>query len=278
MYVYTAQSIVNLPRLSAADTQVLVTELLTVATGQEQALSSSNQTFPTSISRAKTRLTTAYQELAIALVPIPAADSQVKKSADLILDRAWSALHDLVTAWTKLPEPLNQYTDKVASLDALIFSEGLAFLNLDFKSEWQQSQSRLDAIAAQGHQQTLALIGGLVFLEHIRRAHADYGQVLGITAVKTEENSPAVREKMYATQNALRDYINKVVAWADPEEPGSEALAEALLAPVCAWEVKAAASPKATTEEGESVEPVPEAVPAAKVTPEVSAGTPPASA
>lgn len=45
-----------------------------------------------------------------------------------------------------------------------------------------------------------------------------------------------MRAKLDAALTALRDYATRIAAHADPDVPGSESLAEALLAPLARWE------------------------------------------
>ena len=61
-----------------------------------------------------------------------------------------------------------------------------------------------------------------------------YGEVMGITTPKTEE-VPEVRERFTKLRAAIRDYVIKTVAYADPEVPGSAALSEELLYPLTNW-------------------------------------------
>ncbi len=46
---------------------------------------------------------------------------------------------------------------------------------------------------------------------------------------------PEVRSKMAALSTAMKSCVAKALTWADPEEPGSEALSKALLAPLVNW-------------------------------------------
>jgi hypothetical protein len=98
---------------------------------------------------------------------------------------------------------------------------------------------------------TITRIGALALVDAIKDAQDAYGKALGVTTSKPPETSPELRAKRDAALDALKEYIVKVVAWADPLEPGSEALSEALLAPIEAWtspESSSASSSEAQTD------------------------------
>jgi len=250
---YTAQEFVSLPVLNARSTAVVMTELFTAADAQSQQLAREDQCLPTSISRALGRMRSCYSALEAVLLPyLPATDPQDAREADLKLDRAWSALNDLLAAWGKLEAPFNPDPDGVAALKKLLFVDGLSFILVDYKSQWQESDSRLTALNTSVYQETLSRLGGMPLLENLRQAQDRYGLTLGITQVKVPENTPAVGEKRVDAHAALRDYVTKVVAWIDPEEPGSEALADALLAPLVAWESKQSGSSDSSGANGAS--------------------------
>ena len=72
-----------------------------------------------------------------------------------------------------------------------------------------------------------------------------------------------MRAAFLAALAALRDYVTRVAAHADPDVPGSEAVSAALLAPLAAWESRPAGSNGGATD-------VPEA-PSAPAAPSVEA-------
>ncbi|MEP7123570.1 MAG: hypothetical protein ABJE95_21760, partial [Byssovorax sp.] len=56
------------------------------------------------------------------------------------------------------------------------------------------------------------------------------------TAPATVEATREVRVRLLAALEALRDYVHRVAAYAEPDVPGSEVLVEALLLPLVGWE------------------------------------------
>ena len=110
-----------------------------------------------------------------------------------------------------------------------------SFINLTFREEWTQSETRLNALDEGEFEPVVAKNGGAPLLANLRSAHARYGEVLGITSPVASEEGPEVREHFLKVIAAIKDYVVKAVAHADPEVPGSEALSESLIRPVVNW-------------------------------------------
>jgi hypothetical protein len=231
---FTAQSTIQLPRLSAAEASVLVTQILTAASAEAKA--AKGKELPPPIERSRARLILALTSLDEVVAPQIAGDTQVKRRSDRVIDNAWSAGFDWLSGWCKLPVESNPHLEQANALMTLVFSEALAFTKLPYRIEWQQSKLRLDAIAREGHEKTFKQLGGAAFLAHILEAQEAYGIALGITAPATAEATREVGVRLLATLAAVRDYVNRVAAHAEPDVPGSEELADALLLPLSVWE------------------------------------------
>jgi len=223
------QDIIQLPRLSAIEAAVLGTQLLSVAAEEEK-----KKALPDSIERSHKRLTAAHAALNERLLPTE-QDTQGRRKADRTVDNAWAATFNWLYGWCRLPADVNPFHAESHGLSTLVFADALSFTKLPYRIQWFESQRRLDAIATNGHEATFVKLGGGVFLDHIRNAHAAYGDALGITKPEPE-TSPEVREKRNDMLAALRDYAARVAAYAEPDVPGSDALSEALLGPLVAWE------------------------------------------
>lgn len=228
---FSPKSLIVLPRLSAAQTVILITMVIAAA----ETFVQKSGPLPLSIERPRKRLVTALAALGALVSPDSDADSPVAVAIDRRLDRAWSALMDFLSAWQKIPSSKHPNPERGAHLFDLLFAKGLAFTKIRFRLQWQESQARLEAVDRENHEATIVQLGGKVFLDEVREAHAAYGKVLGVTEPAPEEDVK-IRTLMEAAQDMLRDYLAKVEAYADPEEPGSAELAEALAEPVRSWE------------------------------------------
>jgi hypothetical protein len=231
---FTAQSLIQLPRLSASEASVLITQLLTAAATESKPLK--GNLLPPPIERSRTRLTAAHVALDEVVAPQATGDTRAKSKADRVIDAAWAAGFSWLSGWCKLPIEKNPHLAEAQALLALVYPDALAFTKLPYRIEWQQSKLRLDAIERDGHARTFKQLGGASFLLNIIEAHAAYGLALGITVPVTIEAASEIRTRMLAALDDVRDYVNRVVAHAEPDVPGSEALAEALLLPLTAWE------------------------------------------
>lgn len=244
---YTAQNLIQLPRLSAAEAAVLMTQLLTAATTEAKAIK--GNTLPPPIERSRSRLTVAHVALDEVVAPQIVGDTKAKRKADRWIDSAWSAGFDWLSGWCKLPVEKNPHLDAARALMDLVYPDALAFTKLPYRIEWQQSKLRLDAIARDGHEKTFKHLGGSAFLANLTEAQESYGIALGITVPATVEAASEVRVRLLAALDAVRDYVNRIAAHAEPDVPGSEELADALLLPLSSWETThRAATPDAADE------------------------------
>jgi hypothetical protein len=239
---FTAQDLIVLPRVSAREAVVLITELVTVADAEAEG--AGKQKLPPAIGRSKGRLVAALAPLDVATRPPGGqADTQAKRKADRAIDNAWSAFFDWLGGWCKLPPARNPHIEKSQAIFEMAFSGALGFTKLPYKIEWRESQARIDSIAAAKLDPTIKKLGGEAFWEHILETQEGYGRALHITTPKPKDAPAAeVRALLDAALDALRDYVTRVSAHADPDVPGSDALSEALLRPLTTWESRSAAT------------------------------------
>jgi hypothetical protein len=230
-----------LPRLNGSTGVVLGEQLLTAAEAKQRGL-------PAFIERPRARLETAKDGLKIQIQPTEESDSGRKTAADRAEDDAWRIFYNWTGAMAGAPDGSWPKQDKIRALHKMLFGEGMTFINLSYKEEWTQSETRLKAIADGGYEAVITEMGGGPLLENLKRAHAAYGDVLGITAPVEEEDNPEVRENLLKLIGAIKEYVVKVVAWADPEEAGSQELSDALLLPLTQWEDKASRPKTAETD------------------------------
>ena len=118
---------------------------------------------------------------------------------------------------------------------ALLFPQGLTFLQLPFKAEWAESSTRLSRIAADGLGPRLRSLVGEEFLSTLETVHDAYGKALGITAKTTRPPAtalPSLREPLGAFLDTLRVYVVKVTALEEPDDEESNARVAQLLEPL----------------------------------------------
>jgi hypothetical protein len=189
-----------------------------------------------------------------------------KVASDRRLDGCWSGFNDFLCGLAKLPPEVPQAVE-AAELQAAIFPGGLGFLTKPYPVEWSESEIRLQRIRKNGFDARVKALGGQIFLDAIASAHAAYGEAIGVTtALAAKAPAPAgSRDARERFADALRDYVIKVLGSVEPDEPETEELADALLAPLAAWDVgpTTRAGSKPAPEEAETPA-APEAAPAAE--------------
>ncbi len=127
-----------------------------------------------------------------------------------------------------------------ASIAAAFFPDGLKFTQLPYKQEWAEADLRLRVLEDKpDYEKTVKKLGGEPFLVHLREAHKEYGDALGVTTARASDEQPkaaAIREAMTPLLDAIRTYAIRVMAHADPDDEAASSLSEGLLLPLRNWE------------------------------------------
>jgi hypothetical protein len=222
---FQAVDLIRLPKLSMAEAVALAAALVARADASE----------PLSAATGKAL---ARMRVALSKLRAHASDSAeppgegAARDADRDLDAAWAAAFAWCSGWTKLPYPSSSVT-RADGLYRTLFAEGLKFTQYRYKVQWIESQARLEVIDAQGLDQHFAALGGTEILDALRRAHARYGQVLGITSAGPKD-AGAVGERLAELGNEMSGYVLQVLASVDPDDRASQATADRLLEPLSA--------------------------------------------
>ena len=232
---FSPLDLVTVPRTSAASAMALGTALVTAAR-QEPDL-------PARFARPLERLESECEALRTSRRQQAAArefDANAVGKADQLLDGAWSGLHSFLVGWTKLsatPEGVDQGARARAVLGR-VFPAGLRFLNLPYRDQWAESQTKLDRLAEPSVAEHVTSLGGDAFVRAIELAHAKYGEALHVTKRKAEARVQIkVREPIERVLDAVRRYVVHVAAHVDEREgdPAAQALGYALLEPLATW-------------------------------------------
>jgi len=229
--------LIQLPRFDAAGA-VAVGEALCAVAAEVPEL-------PRSIQRAKDALEEDLASLrsaaAARLAAAAAVDPAATASADRSLDACWTALHDWLAAFAKLPEGIAAQAEASALLTQ-IFPDGLSFILLPYEGEWEHSERRLaqlidasgGAAAPPEMGDRVRKLGGGVLVEAIAAAHAAYGKALGLPRPPGERagGAPGVAAALDAFTATLRLYAVKVTGHVEIDDPKTAELASLLLGPL----------------------------------------------
>ena len=129
---------VILPRLNLLTVLVLAEQLLALAVRKAAEL-------PALIKRPMGRLQAAMAAFKSAIPPRAEDQTDDKQESDQLLDDAWRAINRWVEALLLMKEKALPERPRVVSLDELLFSEGLTFINAAYREEWSESETRLKA-------------------------------------------------------------------------------------------------------------------------------------
>lgn len=223
-----SSDLIQLPRLTAAEAAGLLGEMLHAAAHVGP--------LPAGIERSRQRVAAAYAALerAITGIAVDAVDAVRQREADRAIDNAWEATFLWLSGICKLPPEANCHVPAARALFTQIFPDGITFTKLPYKVQFAESQARLDAIANEGFEETFAVLGGSAFLAELYRTHKAYQEALK-PLLEIDDDPKNRNEELAAALPALRQYVARVVSYSDPGIAGSEALSNALLAPLARW-------------------------------------------
>jgi len=113
--------------------------------------------------------------------------------------------------------------------------EGLRFITRRPRVQWAAMVQRMKTLEEERAQAVIEQFGGTRHYRQLVAAHARFGEAYGFTTVVLAKDGGRGqtdgRPQWSAARDALRSLIQKIESHADPEIPGSEALAAFLLAP-----------------------------------------------
>lgn len=165
----------------------------------------------------------------------PAGDPVVQGARNTTLDDAWRAMDAGLRGATFLTDAVTPGRDEATSLHAAVFgSEGLHFVNLRPMRQWHASVRRLAVLEeAEGRDGLLTALALTRHFAALRAAHAAFGEAYGFLAAQHPGAAGVTdtRAAQGATEAALREFLFKVSAQADADEPGSEVWVGYVLAP-----------------------------------------------
>ena len=229
MRSFTAQSLIALPVLSAPQAAALATQLETHAKGHKLSPEAAEALRELVAARG------ALEAVHVAKVTEVSSANPAAVAADRVLDRAWGAVNELITAWVHIDD--KKLSPLAKEIEETVFGAGTAFLKAKFHEEWAESRTRLTAIEEKGLDAHFAKLGAEVFLTTLKRAHAAYGKALGVTETKeAPAAAPRVKEALDEVGAAMREYVVKVSAMVSRKNKASSATVEALLAPLTQWQ------------------------------------------
>jgi hypothetical protein len=184
-----------------------------------------------------------------------------KRPADQATDNAWSCLHGRLSNYAYLPAAHHPKAARAQAIIDQLFPDGLTFLQLPYATEWAESEKRIARIDKTNLVNDIDVIAGAEFLDEVRRAHAEYGQALGITKAPKSEAPESLAEPLRALAKAIAQYALKLAGLAGDSDDALR-MARAALRPID--EHRATTAKRAASgDKGDKAEPSGEAPPPA---------------
>jgi len=158
----------------------------------------------------------------------PAALRTDPRPIDQELDATWIAIHERLHAYTEIETP---NSSRASELLALLFADGLAFLDTPYAQQWAESRKRLDEVRERGLRDEMITLCGSEFVHALEAAQERYGIALGM-ANERSVPPPATLSFLRSLRAAIAHYSIQVIACIDPDDPASVDAAEAMLKPI----------------------------------------------
>jgi hypothetical protein len=235
---FTVDDLIQLPRFDAAGAVALGDRLLAAAAEIPE--------LPRPIKRASDALAEDLAVLRAAAAARLAARLAASNAgtepgeiadADTALDTCWTALHEWLSGFAKLPAVFAESLEARSLLDEL-YPDGLGFIMLPYELEWGQSDLRLGRIANESLGDRLRKLGGGAFIEALQAAHWQYGKLLGLPRLPgaaDPDGKATVGQALESFGATLRVYALKVTAHVEVDEPETADLSKRLLDPLLHW-------------------------------------------
>ncbi len=174
----------------------------------------------------------------------PTVDPDASNAAS---DDAWRTFEVWLGAWARhTDDGKTPSAADAAALYGRVFpaADGMRFIGWRPAKQWVAMKGRMAILAEPASRDVVNGLGGARLVETLQETHVAFGRAYAFTEVQTHEPAAVdVRGAFVTAKDALRGYATRVEASADPDVPGSEALAAWLLAPLYAMVAEFAAAP-----------------------------------
>jgi hypothetical protein len=151
-------------------------------------------------------------------------------------DEVWRAVEGWLGGWRHVLD--DGQTPRAADaqwLYAQLFPKplGLKFITARPSRQWSLMKPKMALLATERGQEILRGFGGERIYRQLVAAHERFGRAYGFRAVLGEEEAVVTdsRPELQVCKDCLREFLLKVESFAEPTEPGSEALSAFLLRP-----------------------------------------------
>ena len=188
------------------------------------------------LARLAARRADAEEALAARRRALGRVSPSLSHAIDQEADRAWGALRRALGVYASLPAPRRPKAEEARELEAALFgAEGLAFLTWAYPDQAGHARILLKRIDEEGLAPRIDALLGPDFLEEVRFTHTAYEAMVQSLLQRAEpEERINLRGPRFRLSAAMSDYVAKVCATVEPEDPSSLEAARAALEPLLA--------------------------------------------
>lgn len=127
---------------------------------------------------------------------------------DQMADTAWRLLYERLLAYASLPSDLHPEAVRAAEIASVLFPDGLAFLSLDYVSQWNEAEQRLQSIEQRGFASDIHRLAGTAFLIEVQRCHQLYRRAI----FDTPASEPGHRQPPTPISQPLRQMTQALLS------------------------------------------------------------------
>jgi hypothetical protein len=128
------------------------------------------------------------------------------RPVDVMADAAMGRLVSRLEGYAGLSAEQYPLATRAGEILAALFPD-LEFLQYDYNSQWAETQKRIERIDEEDFAKDIDRISGPEFLAEVRRIHALYGVVIGVTQAREKVAAPSLAAP-------LRDVSASIAAYA----------------------------------------------------------------
>ena len=146
------------------------------------------------------------------------------------LSSQWKALHGGLSALGLLASFGQPHAARALAIDQLLFNKGLAFTTAHHANEFGESAKLLKIIDdTPGLQAEIDALVPHGLVAALRDTQADYGKVLGITAVKSDAPDLRISEPLKALAKSVARYATALVVLGNADETAAQDVRRAVV-------------------------------------------------
>lgn len=151
----------------------------------------------------------------------------------------WGALESVLSGLAKIPPDAGARGAAAAALHAMLFPDGLGFVQLESTAAWGVADRRLGTVAESARREELESLVGADLVLSVELATRDLGEALGVGSTPRERgDARALSKCLTKLSRAIGSYCRLLAAKIDEEDPASIERFRRAVAPIDEYRVR----------------------------------------